>query len=415
MIQHARERGLIPQEQPAEKGKTAEDRVWAKILKADYARLRREAFGQISADAANCYDFVNHLILALLLQAVGVPIGPIISMLLTIRFMRYYLRTGFGESKRCMGGTLAPRQMHGLNQGSKSAPACWTLLSSLLVMIQREEGFLATVKTPISNLITTIMGLLYVDDTDLYELDHLLSNQELLEKAQGALDCWGGSLLGGGGGCKPVKCFAYLLNYDWDASGQWFCESLVDGYELTVPTREGGIPIELCQADDGRETLGVFTAPNGNSQAHLNKITDKVQTWVERIKNGRLPTHFVWTSYIHQLWMGVRYGIGALPADREEVEGFLQDTDRSMLSHMGVNRNIRTGWRTLHRSFLGVGLFNFEVEMMIQRINLFVQHYASPFDVGITLQATMELVQLEYYLSTSCWWRQLLQQNTIPA
>lgn len=139
---------------------------------------------------------------------------------------------------------------------------------------------------------------------------------------------------------------------------------------------------------------GVFNAPAGNSDAHLNKVIEKVQTWIERIKNGRLPAHFVWTSYIHQLWMGVRYGIGELPADRDEVDGFLQDADRAILPYAGVNRNIRTGWRTLH-SFLGVGLFNFEVEMMIQSINLFVQHYASPFDVGIALQVKMELMQLE--------------------
>jgi hypothetical protein len=48
-----------------------------------------------------------------------------------------------------------------------------------------------------------------------------------------------------------------------------------------------------------------------------------------------------------------------------------------------------------HRSFLGIGLFNFDIEVMIQRINLFLQHYDSPYDIGITLRATMELVQLE--------------------
>jgi hypothetical protein len=100
-------------------------------------------------------------------------------------------------------------------------------------------------------------------------------------------------------------------------------------------------------------------------------------------------------SYVYQLWMGLRYSIGSLPADREEMDGFLHDADREILPYLGVNRNIHTGWRTLHRSFLGIGLFNFEIEMNIQRINLFLQHYDSPFDIGITLHATMELVQLE--------------------
>jgi hypothetical protein len=95
-----------------------------------------------------------------------------------------------------------------------------------------------------------------------------------------------------------------------------------------------------------------------------------------------------------------------------------------MLPFLGVNRNIKTGWRTLHRSFLGIGLFNFDIEMMIQRINLFIQHYDSPYDIGITLRATMELVQLEAGLLdcplnnsfqkfgkgvTHCWFRSFWQ------
>jgi hypothetical protein len=88
-----------------------------------------------------------------------------------------------------------------------------------------------------------------------------------------------------------------------------------------------------------------------------------VQTWVARIKNGHLPVSFNWTSYIFQLWVGVRYGIGALPADQEELSDFLQDSHREMLPNLGVNRNIRRGWRTLHRSFLGIGLFDFDVKL----------------------------------------------------
>jgi hypothetical protein len=71
MLNHARDCGLIPEEQLAEKAKTAEDGVWIKVLKADYARLKREALGIIAADEANCYDMVNHTILAMLLSAIA--------------------------------------------------------------------------------------------------------------------------------------------------------------------------------------------------------------------------------------------------------------------------------------------------------------------------------------------------------
>jgi hypothetical protein len=99
MMDRAQEIGFIPEEQMAERQCTVEDCVFQKIRMHDYARLRRSAYSVVSADAANCYDRVNHIILALLLWALGMPHGPIAAMLLTIASMKYYLRTGFGESK----------------------------------------------------------------------------------------------------------------------------------------------------------------------------------------------------------------------------------------------------------------------------------------------------------------------------
>ena len=402
MLEHVRSIGFIPQEQLAERGNTAEDGVWIKVLKADYSRLCRKALSITSADAANCYDRVNHIVLGLLLLALGMPMGPIVSMLLTIRLMRYYLRTGFGESTQYMGGESARRKMHGLNQGSRAAAQCWLIVCSVLVNMQRARGHVATVITPITKLISTLVGSMYVDDSDLFTLDASINtDEELWLRTQSSLTDWGHSLLASGGGCKAVKCWSYMINYDWDENGNWYCYSIVDGFDLTIPTDDGIEKIDLLEAHEGKETLGVFTAPDGNSKDHFKKLLDKVKTWTSRIAVGHLPARFAWKSYTYQLWMSIRYGIGALPADSDEVEGFLQPQNRDMLPYLGVNRNIRTGWRCLHRSFLGIGLFNFEIELLIQRVNMFLQHFDSPYDLGITLRATLELVQLEAGL-TEC-------------
>lgn len=278
MLQHAKEIDLIPEEQIADKGKTAEDGVFIKVLKSDYSRLRGQPFAEISAeDAANCYDLVNHLILAMLLKAIGMPTGPIIVMLSTIKGMKYYLRMGFGKSKRYMGEDLA-RRMHGLNQGSKAALQNWLLISSILVKMQRARGHVAKVITPITKVISTIVGSLYVDDTILFVLrEDILTRGDLLNEAQAALTDWGGSLIASGGSCKSIKCWAYLVDYNWDDQGQWYCESMVDGYSMTVPTHDGPGKIDLLPSDSCKETLGVFTSPSGSSNGHFMKIADKIK------------------------------------------------------------------------------------------------------------------------------------------
>jgi hypothetical protein len=219
--------------------------------------------GIIAADAANCYDMVNHIILAMLLRAVGLPMGPIVAMLLAIKTMRYYLRTGFGKSKKYMGPEDSPRHQHGLNQGSRAAPPCWTLVSSLLCEIQRAQGHVATVETPITRLVSTIIGFLYVDDTDLYILNHdITTSGDLLAAAQSATDDWCDGLFDTGGGAKAEKSFAHLFTIVWDEDGDWHYNSLLkeDGFELTVPSRDGGRdPIDLFPASHGKTGIPLIT------------------------------------------------------------------------------------------------------------------------------------------------------------
>ncbi len=47
----------------------------------------------ILADKANFYDRIKHVVMALIYLALGVPIGTIAGMLLTIQMMKFFLWT----------------------------------------------------------------------------------------------------------------------------------------------------------------------------------------------------------------------------------------------------------------------------------------------------------------------------------
>jgi hypothetical protein len=127
----------------------------------------------------------------------------------------------------------------------------------------------------------------------------------------------------------------------------------------------------------------------------LEKWKTKVDKWSQRISSGKLPAGFTWVSYTHQLWMGLRYGLGCLPADMDEVKDFLQDENYKILPFLGVARTIKKGWCTIHRAFCGIGLFSFPVELLIARANMFLQHFDSPHSIDVVLRACLQLVQLE--------------------
>ena len=136
-------------------------------------------------------------------QAFGVPTPAIESMLTTIQEMRFYLRTGYGDSSDFAGGKSSdqddPIKPQGMCQGNGAAPAAWTAMTIPMINAQRRKGHGAFFTSPISKLSTHLIGGLYVDDTDLIHANMNIS--EDLESAhsglQEAVESWGKLLIGG--------------------------------------------------------------------------------------------------------------------------------------------------------------------------------------------------------------------------
>ena len=159
--------------------------------------------------------------MALIFLSLGVGVGPIASMLRSIQLMKFFLRTGWGESQEFIGGDVM-KILHGMCQGNGAAPAAWLVLSSVLVMIYKSLGFGSKMRSPIMRVYLDITGVLFVDDTDLYILDECLRTPyDLWHETQSATNSWGKLLLATGGALKPAKCFYYMVDYEWRDDGSW--------------------------------------------------------------------------------------------------------------------------------------------------------------------------------------------------
>ena len=53
------------------------------------------------------------------------------------------------------------------------------------------------------------------------------------------------------------------------------------------------------------------------------------------------------------------------------------------------------GWRKLHSTFGGIGLFDFPTEQLIERLNLLLQHYKSTSSLSKKLDASIAYLQLQ--------------------
>eukprot|EP00804_Cyclotella_cryptica_P019428 CCRYP_006609-RA/>CCRYP_006609-RA protein AED:0.28 eAED:0.24 QI:0/0/0/1/0/0/2/0/323 len=124
----AREHKLIPPEQ----------RSMVEKAFRDASRQSRIPIGIVSADAESCYDRIAHVFTSLVFQAIGVGVTALAVMLSSIQKMKFHLRTGLGESKDYM--TAAPGKIiQGMCQGNTAAPACWSMISAVLIAVYKNS------------------------------------------------------------------------------------------------------------------------------------------------------------------------------------------------------------------------------------------------------------------------------------
>jgi hypothetical protein len=103
-------------------------------------------------------------------QSLGIPKPAIVSMLSTIQDMKFYLRTGFGDSKDYAGATRGVKTQ-GLCQGNGAAPAGWTVTSIAMIEAHKRKGHSIHLTCPITKKEMHLADTLFVDDTDLEHLN----------------------------------------------------------------------------------------------------------------------------------------------------------------------------------------------------------------------------------------------------
>jgi hypothetical protein len=159
--------GYVPGNQYSQKESTAEDALMDNGLTMDISRQLRHPLATMSADANKCYDCINHIIMSLLLLAIIGCIGNIVAMLHPIQTMKFFQRTAQGDSTTFMAGRGKDNPLQGLCQGNGAAPACWLMLSSVLMHCYQCQGFGLRIISPMSGAIIDFLGEIYVDNTDL--------------------------------------------------------------------------------------------------------------------------------------------------------------------------------------------------------------------------------------------------------
>jgi hypothetical protein len=302
MIGSALENNLIPGECFSKKGSNCINAVMTKMFICNESRIHHHNACLVGNNFSNCYDRVAHPMAAISLQCFGIP-QPAINLLLeTMETMRFFLRTGFRESKTSYGGTHE-QQLAGYGQGNAAAGPGFTAMSSLIVNAYLRDGFGTQIYSSYYKRLLLLVAVMYVNDTDLIHWYCVLSctPAELIAAAQTATYAWGGLAIATGAAMKPDKCYMYFLSY-WFDSGRAKLRTIkalpdsiapitlstvkIAPLHLQVPLPDGTTAlIPTSRTKDGSLMLGIYLGPTSGGKPHICEMARKRYTWADRLKS----------------------------------------------------------------------------------------------------------------------------------
>jgi hypothetical protein len=227
MLANVRKYKLMPEEVYSKRNRLADDGTLSKVLFYDIVHQLRRPAGIASVDANNCYNHIAHPMALMVFQAFGVPTPAIESMLTTIQNMKFFLRTGFGDSEDYAGGdqddSKDPIRTQGMCQGNGTSPTAWTVTSIPMIAVHKRKRHGAHLTTNMLETTGHLVGGLFVDDTDLIPLDMqtIETTMEAHTNLQESVINWGKLLIATGGALKPAKCLYCLISFKWESDGTW--------------------------------------------------------------------------------------------------------------------------------------------------------------------------------------------------
>jgi len=177
-----------------------------RCLIGDVSQQRRSTLAVTSVNCLTCYDSVTHAPVSLACQWLGAPPSVLCTIFQMIQLMKFFLRTVYGDSTDFYGGGNNALPFQGICQGNRAGLAIWLATSIVLMDMVRSNGNRVTFFSPISHQPTDLLGLLYVDNCDLFAIDEDgLHPRTTIANLQCNIDLWQGSLAAMGGSLAPKK------------------------------------------------------------------------------------------------------------------------------------------------------------------------------------------------------------------
>jgi hypothetical protein len=304
---------MAPEQYGSRKQLSAIDHCVNKRLSFDIIRQNKFPAAMCVNDMKGCYDRIVHSVASICFQRLGMPLLSLRSMFATLQHMEHFIQTAHGLSDSSFqASAIHPTAIQGIGQGNGAGPQLWAAISTVVLNMLRSQGMGGYFEAPISRKTLHIVGYAYVDDTDIITYSSRLNNQQVIAQMQQNINLWAGGLAATGGQLEPEKTYWYNINFKWN-QGRWAYTSIAESpANLTTDDLSGDVDtLERVETKEGRRTLGVRLAPDGNNEAEYKYLKEQADQWADKVRCGMLDKRLTWQAFSSTILTKLAY---ALPA-----------------------------------------------------------------------------------------------------
>lgn len=253
-----------------------------------------------------------------------------------------------------------------------------------------------------------LAGFAYVDDSDLIQVDD--STMIVARKMQETLNTWTDSRGVTGGILAPHKCWWYLVDFAYKRGGWKACSPRHESQLWIKTKRNAKTAVARLEPDQGMNMLGVYLAPNGNTQDHVSYLRKKADHWADNMRSSTANKEEVWTAMQRTIPFAMAYSLPASPLTREQCTFLMAPIFKTGLPRAGIASTIAVPIREGPVSHGGLGLLDAYIHMGTSQVDTLISHIWQKTPTGLLLEMALEDIALELGLPDT-WHPQVLQQG----
>ncbi len=410
LTRHALKHKALHKSQYALPGLTCQSASWNKLLFCDLTRQTFTPSIMTDYDAATAFDRVLHTMSIIVCRRLGLPPNTSLFMYNLLHNMEFHLITGFGPSLQSFSNNEDPRRPgQGIPQGSSSAAPIYNFNSDVSLHTYSKNATGATFIHPITGQKITEHATQYVDDktetANINELQQHVQNDStkqrdsLFAAANENSNLWANILWTSGGSLNPNKCFCYYLDPTFNHTTQGITYKSIKQapgqLTLTPPDNNISTTITRFEPREGKRSLGVIMAPDGNCHQQIKQCIEKAKQYIGKIKHSKLSNRAKWTATTTILEPGVTYPLMATLCSQKEMESIERILISFKCHALGLNPHFPRA--VLYGPMLmgGLELPSTISKISSTRINYFLYHTRLNTDIGHKLDASRTFLQME--------------------